>query len=355
MAGEGGVSPNGRLLTGKQHRVTLGNWPAIGLVAARERARELLGSVTEGRDPRTELREANLLRVSNTVEAVTRRFIEQDAQRTVATWKKIERCMELHVLPELGDRPIQEVRRAEIHELLDDLVGQGRVGTAREVRKHLSRLFNWALDREIIADNPVNGMVRNDLVANGEAGRALSDDEIRALWNAALVMGYPFGPFYRLLLLTGQRRGEWARARRSEIDGDRHLLEIPSARYKSGRDHVVPLSDPVREIVDALPEWSGNDYYILSSRAGRVPISGFSKAKRRLDELAGGLSPWRAHDLRVTCESRLADLGFVQEVRDAVLGHAKPGLQRTYNKHDYMNEKREALAAYAEHLLEVTQ
>ena len=84
-----------------------------------------------------------------------RRFIEQDAQRTVATWKKIERCIELHVLPELGNRPIREVRRAEIHELLDDLVAQGRVGTAREVRKHLSRLFNWALDREIIPDDDV--------------------------------------------------------------------------------------------------------------------------------------------------------------------------------------------------------
>src|SRR4029079_6664122 len=98
---------------------------------------------------------------------------------------------------------------------------------------------------------------------------------------------------------------------------------------------------------------------------GRVPVSGFSKGKEALDELAqeylrrelgdsaAVLRPYRVHDFRVTCETRLAHLGFNQEVRDAVLGHAKPGLQRTYNKHDYLEEKRQALQAYAEPLLVV--
>jgi hypothetical protein len=65
------------------------------------------------------------------------------------------------------------------------------------------------------------------------------------------------------------------------------------------------------------------------------------------------LAKYRIHDFRVTCESRLADLGFNQDVRDAVLGHAKVGLQRTYNKHDYADEKRQALEAYAQHVMGV--
>ncbi len=73
----------------------------------------------------------------------------------------------------------------------------------------------------------------------------------------------------------------------------------------------------------------------------------------RRDDPEAALARYRIHDLRVTCETRLADLGATREVRDAVLGHAKPGLQRTYNKHDYMNEKRAALNAYAEHVLGV--
>jgi integrase len=316
--------------------------------------------VSEGRDPRLEIREQNLHRYANTVEAVTRRFIEQDAKRTVASWHRIERCLELHVFPALGGRPMRDIRRADVHALLDELVAQERVGTAREVRKHLSRLFNWAVDREIVPDSPLHGLRRGDLDPDGEAGRALTDEELRAVWAGAGEMGYPFGPMYRLLMLTGQRRGEWAAAERVEIDADRRRLEVPKARYKGRRDHVVPLADAAWEIVAGLPEFSGDHHYLFSTRAGRVPVQGFSKAKARLDALAlaamkpeAVLADYRVHDLRVTCETRLATLGLNREVRDAVLGHAKPGLQRTYNKYDYMEEKREALTAYGAHIMGV--
>ncbi|MCW1984383.1 UNVERIFIED_ORG: integrase [Sphingomonas sp. R1F5B] len=206
-------------------------------------------------------------------------------------------------------------------------------------------------------------MKRGDLEKNEEAGRALTDDELRHIWKAAGDLGYPFGPMFQLFMLTGQRRGEWASAARSELDAARKVLEIPKARYKGGRDHVVPLPDPAWAIFEGLPEWDGNDYFLLSTHDGKVPVSGFSKAKARLDAAVlksmqkgdpeAVLADYRVHDFRVTCETRLANLGFNQDVRDAVLGHAKPGLQKTYNKHDYLEEKRAALAAYTAHLLDV--
>ena len=103
VPGEGGVSPTGRLLTGQQHRVTLGRYPALDFPAARDRARELLQVVSEGRDPRPEIREQNLIRHTNTVEAVKRRFIEQDAMRTVASWRNMQRVLDLHVVPTLRE------------------------------------------------------------------------------------------------------------------------------------------------------------------------------------------------------------------------------------------------------------
>jgi integrase len=94
-------------------------------------------------------------------------------------------------------------------------------------------------------------------------------------------------------------------------------------------------------------------------------VSGFSKPKLRLDTAAlasmqakdksAKLAHYRVHDFRVTCETRLAHLGFNQEVRDAVLGHAKPGLQKIYNKHSYLDEKRVALDAYAKHIVAVVK
>jgi integrase len=131
------------------------------------------------------------------------------------------------------------------------------------------------------------------------------------------LLGYPFGPFYQLLLLTGQRRTEWAAASRSEIKLDKRWLEVPKARYKGDRDHIVPLGAATLTIVEKLPVWSGNDYLLFSTKNGRMPISGFSKGKLRLDEAVrremtsedpgSTLVPYRIHDFRVTCETRLAD------------------------------------------------
>ena len=87
-----------------------------------------------------------------------------------------------------------------------------------------------------------SGLKRKDLQYKADAGRALTDDELRAIWNAAQRMGYPFGPYFQLMILTGQRRTEWADAKHSEVCPKRKVLEIPKARFKGRRDHVVPLA-----------------------------------------------------------------------------------------------------------------
>lgn len=352
-------------MRGPQRRITLGTYPVLGVKKAREAAIEVLEKAVNGTDARKIRDGALIARLASTVDAVTRRFIEQEAKPNIESWKKIERCLDMHVLPQWGGRPIVDIRRRDIHELLDGFIAKGQSGTARDVRKHLSRLFNWAVDREIITENPLAGLKRKDLQYRADAGRALTDQELHAVWHAAARLGYPFGPFFQLMILTGQRRNEWADAKHSEVCGRRKVLEIPKVRYKGRRDHVVPLVPEAWAIYEAMPKWNGTDPFLFSTQGGELPISGFSKAKSYLDELAtevlsgatgdptAALVNYRIHDFRVTCESRLADLGFNQDVRDAVLGHAKVGLQRTYNKHDYADEKRKALEAYARHVMGV--
>lgn len=368
VLGEGGEADSGRPLAGKQHRITLGKWPVISLASARDRARAVIAKANEGIDPRAELIEAVKERRANTFTAVLDRHVKQDAMRTISSWQNVERVLRLHVVPRLGDRPIADIRRSEVHEIMDDLVASGRIGTAREVRKQMSRIFNWAADREIIESNPLSGMRRTDLARNTEAGRALTDVELRAIWKAAEDLRYPFGSLYQTLMLTGQRRAEWGFCKRSEIDTENRWLDLGKERFKSRREHIVPMSDAVWAIFERLPQWTGgNDYFVFSSRHGRVPVAGFSQGKTALDELAQNhlrdelgdqtatLLHYRIHDLRVTCETRLANLGFNQEIRDAVLGHARPGLQKIYNKHDYLKEKREALQAYGAHLMGIVR
>lgn len=137
VLGEGGSTESGKHLAGKQHRITLGRWPVVSLADARERARAILAKAGAGADPRAELASSVRERRANTFSAVVERHIKQDAARTISSWQNVERVLRLHVVPRLGEMPMADIRRADVHEIIDDLVISGRIGTAREVRKHV--------------------------------------------------------------------------------------------------------------------------------------------------------------------------------------------------------------------------
>jgi integrase len=351
-----GPSKTGKARVGKQHRITLGTYPMLSLVKAREKARLLLEQVDQGIDPRPERARAAHDAHENTVRAVARRFLQQDC-KGLASAKRIQRTLELYVLPTLGQKSMIAVERADIHHLLDALVDPARdprpmPGAAREVLKHLHRLFDYAYDRGIITSNPAHKLKRKDLKTNGDSGRALTDSELRAIWHAAESIGYPFGDWIRLLMLTGQRRSEWMCAHRDEIDSERRVLDIPASRYKTGRDHAVPLVGPAWELVQGLPIWNAGGF-LFSTTGGAKAINSAGDAKKRLDSLTPGIAPWKFHDLRHTCKTRLAALGVSPEHRDRVQGHAQTGMDQVYNKHDYLAEKRAALDLYGAHILKV--
>ncbi len=228
VAGKTGRTGTGRTRYGKQQRLTLGRWPDVGLKEALDRARAIIAGATEGRDPKRAMEEEERVRDETRLDEVISRFIAQECKANVKSWKNIERILRLYVLPRWGEWPLAEIRRKHVHALLDDLVESDKRGTAREVRKHLSRLFNWAVDRELVDMNPIYLLQRKDLMPNPEAGRALTDNELKAVWHGAGELGYPFGQYYRLLLLTGQRRAEWSGAKRSDIDLDTGTWKSPA-------------------------------------------------------------------------------------------------------------------------------
>ncbi len=370
---------------GKAKRLRIGEYhPDTGaLEAARKKAGEYLSALQENRDPHAEEMANNVVRFTNTFASSMTRFVDQalkakgaDGKPAVLSWKNAERVLQLHVLPSWANKPLPDIRRADVHELIDAIVADGALGTARDVRKHLHRMFNWAVSREIVPVNPLVGMEIDGLDANLDAGRELTDAEMRAVWHSATDLDYPFGPWTKLLMLTGQRRADWANARRSEIEGDRRVLAIPAERYKGSKkrksrkqakyNHIVPLADAAWQIVEKLPAFDGNDYFLFSTRKGIKPISGFSKAKSDLDagaltllqkdEPKAALESFRIHDFRVTCRTRMEEkLGVPEAICEAVLGHTKQGLEAIYNKAEYVLQKREALVAYADHLAEVVK
>jgi integrase len=354
-----GPSKTGAPRKGKPHRMTLGTWPMLSLADARTQARLLLEQVDLGIDPRPvrllDAREA----YTNTVAAVAKRFVAQECKGHIKSWKRVERTLALHVLPALGQKPIGEVKRAEVNKLLDLLLDEDREGgpmpgAAKDVIKHMRHLFEFAVDRGIIESNPAHKLKRKILKSNGAAHRALDDAELRAIWKAADSLGYPYGPCIKLLMLTGARRNEWAEATRAEIDSEARTHNIPADRYKTGIPHSVPLTREAWEIVDALPIWNGGDF-LFSTSGGVKAINSHGTAKKRIDKLTGPMANWTFHDFRVTAETRMAALGINPDHFEACLGHVKQGMQKVYNRHGYEVEKRAALGLYGRHILGIVK
>ncbi|AJE46148.1 phage integrase [Celeribacter indicus] len=325
---------------GPLRRMTLGAYPLIDLKAARERAREALELADRGDDP-ADLRKDELRQKGERVfEVICKRFVELHAKAHTQKWRDTERLLNTYAVPAWRGRPIDGIDRAAAHELLDEVTMEHGTGAAREVRKHITKLFNWAVDRGLLAASPVAGMRRPELTY-APRERVLSMDELRAVWGAAGEMGYPFGPMVRLLILTAQRRAEVANLERGWLLPDQRAFEVPGSHYKTDRPQVVPLSAPALALVEALPKWNGGDF-LLSTTGGKRPVSGFSKAKARLDRLSK-VEDWTLHDLRRSAATHMARLGIPQEHIERVLGHAIEGVAGTYNRYSYLTEKRAAL------------
>ena len=189
--------------------------------------------------------------------------------------------------------------------------------------------------------------------------RVLKDEEVRAFWRAADNLGYPYGPLFRLLVITGQRKSEVAEAHWSEFDLDARLWTIPAERMKADAVHIVPLSDMAVSILRNLPRFKQGDF-VFSSTFGHIPVNGFSKAKAGLDklmigELGATPPPFVLHDIRRTVRTRLSALPIPDLVRELVIAHSKPGLHKVYDQHAYIDEKRHALDLWAARLRAIVE
>jgi integrase len=186
----------------------------------------------------------------------------------------------------------------------------------------------------------------------------LSDLEIKWLWRAAGDLGEPFGPALRLLLLTGQRRGEVGGIRWDELSDDRSTWTLPSSRTKNGRSHVVPLSPAAQDLIASV-RIIGQRYVFTTD--GQSHAAGWSRIKVQLDarmaELAraenADVPAWVTHDIRRTVATGLQRLAVRLEVTEAVLNHvsgSRGGIVSVYQRHQYADEKRAALDLWAAHV-----
>lgn len=362
-------------------RRSIGEYPAVSLQAAREEAKNWLLLLKRGLDPKDEIERVkleNLRKRANSFSAVVEDYLkdiktrqrnrhaEQDEReiRRELLERKDKAGAVIWTNP-WAKKAIADVTDADIAELIGTIRDRPAPGMAYNTWGHVKAIFSWAMWPERrqgygLVVNPTQHLQpKHFKLSKTVSVRVLSDPEIRAYWEAAGAIPYPLGPFYKLLMLTGQRKAEVSDAMWPEIDEKRKLWTVPPERFKSGQSHIVPLSDEAMSLLGDLEKFAGDDAgeCLFSTTKGVKPINGFSRAKLALDAAmlailrkdnpAATLPDWVFHDVRRTVRTKLSALRVNSDVAEMVIGHGKTGLRRVYDQHGFEPEMREALDRWA--------
>jgi integrase len=248
----------------------------------------------------------------------------------------------------LGSRPIDDIKRSEIIRLLDKIADESGPTAADNALAALRRVLNWFEGRSDDYVNPVRKGMARTKSSERRRQRILSDDELRRLWTAIEAGPDTFGRMAQLLLLTAARRDEVRCMRQDEMSNG--VWTIPSQRYKSAIDHVIPLSRAASDVLAKVPHIGSTYMYTWD---GRKALGSMTRRKQQLDERSG-VTDWRLHDLRRTARSLLSRAGISADIAERCLGHVMSGVRGVYDRHQYEREKLhafEALASFIESIV----
>jgi len=334
----------------KARRLTLGRYPTIKLSEARERAREALRQVADGKDPAAEKQRARTEYGGKLFGALTDDFIANYAKPHMRPRSRaeIQRLLTREFVTAWEKWPVQDISRRDVTSVLMAIVERGAPSAANHALSAVRKMFNWAITEGHLTRSPCLGI---SAPSKGKSrDRVLSNIELTKIWSAAEQMAYPYGRIIQLLVLTGQRRNEVTGMRWEELDFTKGQWTIPAARTKAARTHELPLSHEALELVRSIPRV--HDDLVFPARDRDNPASGFSKWKRELDELAG-VDGWRLHDIRRTVASGMAQLKVPPHIIERVLNHTTGtlgGVAGIYNRFGYLDEMRTALTTWAEQI-----
>lgn len=347
-------------------RYSIGRHGAYTPQSARLEAKRLAALVSEGRDPASDKKEARHVAVELAFEAYAQRFLDLYVkQEWKGSYGFAESILRLHVTPVLKTKPLPSIKRSDVTRIFDGLPAK-QVALRRNVYAVIRRLFRWAVGRGDLERSPLEGFEAPSSPASRD--RVLDESELRLAWLAAPSLGYPFGPMYRLLIGTGQRREEVAGLDWAELDRGGSSWRLPASRAKNNVASIIHLSNLMLAELDAMAgkgKWPKKGFVLTTT--GKAAVSGYSRAKSRLDramldlateEAADGermlpIPAWRVHDFRRTFATGMQKLGVRFEVTEAVLNHvsgSKSGVAGVYQRHDWKAEKRAALDAWGAHI-----
>ena len=349
-------------------RYTIGAYGPWTVDKAEREASRLLLLIDQGTDPASDKQERKRQSVDLLFEKVVEEYLTRYVKPvTPKSYEFAESIFRLHITPTMKGKALPAITKAELLGMLNKLPVSG-LALRRNVFSVVRAFFRWSKGENYISINPVADMNAPPAVESRD--RVLSVDEIKLVWRGMSATPYPFGPWQRLLLILGQRRNETAGLDWAELNRLAREWTVPGRRTKNGQTHIVPLSDLAIETIDII---AGSDNWpkrgpVFSTRKD-TSISGFSKAKRLLDDkiadiiaedaTAAGDEPhimedWRLHDLRRSAATHMQaqriPSDWIEAVQNRLSGGSRKGSANVYQRYNYQDEKREALQRWGEYL-----
>ena len=340
----------------KLRRLTLGRYPQLKPARSRELAIAALDQVRAGVDPGLHKRETKRNAPADlaSIDALVRDYLRQHIvpNCSAGTNRNAKRMLEVDILKPWRGRKLDTISKRDAIALID-YIAEDRPVHANRVLARGRAMFNWALAKDRIAVSPFAGVMAPTKEKSRD--RWLDAKELVWFWRACEQIGYPFGPLFKTLLLTAQRLNETATMEWAEVDFDAKLWVIPREKTKFGRAHEVQLSDPLIALLRSLPRLGP---YVFTGKTGRH-VTGFTHGKTLLDDAmaraAHGtkVEHFILHDTRRSAASGMARLGIAPHVVDRILNHSTGtirGVAAVYNRFEYADERRAALAAWASYV-----
>jgi integrase len=317
---------------GKQVWTAIGNAAHIKIEAAREKAREVIARVKSGQDRAG----------PQSFEAVSNKWLKRHVEaKQLRSAPALISYLNRFVLPAWGGREFTSIRRGDIASLMDHVEDKAGPVAADRMLTMLSSIFNWYATRHDDYASPiVRGMKRTTTKERART-RILSDDEIKTVWNAC---EGTMGDVVKLLLLTAQRREKVVSMKWDDVSVD-GTWNVRNGNREKGTGGELVLPAMAVDIIRSRPRFASNEYVFPGPGDGY--FTSYAAGKLALDKATGDLPHWQLHDLRRTARSLMSRAGVRREIAEQVLGHVIPGVEGTYDRHGYVQEKADALRKLA--------
>lgn len=341
-------------LHGKQQPlVTIGDYPAVGLADARERARRYAEVVAAGVSPIADAKKDR--GTSKTIDSL-REFADEWYQAEIASksesYRKVtRRALDKDIFPAIGNKSLAEVNAGDVLAICDRIKGRGSPQAALFARNVVKRMFEYAISRQAVNTNPAQQLVARFIATPRSRTRVLAPDEIGTVLRTVYTsdMARPSKLALHLLVILMVRKSELIEAEWAEFDFDANIWRIPAERMKMDQEHWVHLSKQALAMFTELRELSHSDRYVFPMRwgYGDRPIAK-STLNAAVKAMNADVQHFVIHDFRRTASTHLHEMGLASDAIEKALAHSIKGIKGVYNRAQYAAERRKILQLWAD-------